>query len=75
MRHKLETADIHLRTACPLAVIQEIRFDYHRIQIMDDKASLAAPSQDSRRPPEKLVVLFANCAPFGIRTWGRGRPH
>ncbi len=42
LRDKLGTADIQARKAYLRAVIQEIRVDDHKIQIIGDKASLAA---------------------------------
>ena len=42
LQEKLATADIQTRKACLRAVIQEIRVDDNKIQIIGDKASLAA---------------------------------
>ena len=42
LQEKLATADIQARKAYLRAVIQEIRVDDHKIQIIGDKASLAA---------------------------------
>lgn len=42
VRQKIETADIQARKAYLATVVSEIRVDDHKVQIIGDKASLAA---------------------------------
>ena len=42
LRHRIETSDIQARKAYLQAVVSEVRVDDHKIQIIGDKASLAA---------------------------------
>jgi hypothetical protein len=55
LQEKLATADIQARKAYLRAVIQEIRVDDHKIQIIGDKASLAAVIAGQQTAAAKVI--------------------
>ena len=54
VRQKIETADIQARKAYLATVVSEIRIDDHKIQIIGDKASLAAVVAGQQTAPGKV---------------------
>ena len=67
VRQKIETADIQVRKAYLQVVAPEIRVHDHKIQIIGDKANLAAVIAGQLTAAGKVSGLSANGAPWPMR--------